>query len=116
MKLVRTLIDLDAGGTTQVEGFVIDSFHGMYVLDGVLWMTHVRQSKGLTHYVTAPNTESLVLARDIERDADAVVIELLAKLREDSAFRFLSYSVLNCKQRSGLELDLVEHKGGQERE
>lgn len=111
MKLIRTLIDLDLEGTTQVEGFVIDGFHGMYVLDGVLWMTRVKQSNSLTNYVITGNTESLVLSRGIKRDTDAVVLELLAELNKRNAFEFLAFSVFNCKQRGGIRLDLVEEKG-----
>ncbi|MNL16573.1 hypothetical protein D3C87_1376240 [compost metagenome] len=112
MKLIRTLIDLDPEGTTQLEGFVIDGFHGMYVHDGVLWLTRVKQSSGLTRYVTAGTTESLVLARGIERDADAAVLELLADLNKSTAFELLAFKVLNCKARGGIEFDLVEEKGG----
>lgn len=110
-ELKRATIELNAGGSETTAGLVLNAFHCFYLRDGVLYLDGVKQADDLRNYRVTGHFPPLVLARGIDRELNAVVIELLAELRHGTAFDLLAFGVRTCPTRGGLELDLIREKG-----
>lgn len=110
-QLVRRKIESPDIGV--VEGLVYKSYNGFYIIEGILYVAYVKQSEDLRGYQVVERHKPLVLAREVWRDLDAVVIDMIAYLLDSSALHFLLFEVLNCKDRGSLELDLGKFERGE---
>lgn len=110
-ELKRATIELDAAGINTVSGLVFNAFHCFYYRGDALYMDAVNQSPDLRYYRVVGRHEPLVIARGVKRDLDAVVTDLIAALKRNTAFDLLAFGVCNARNRGGLELDLIHEMG-----